>query len=214
MISEVFQFSLVAFSAIFFVVDPFAVVPIFVIMTEHDDDQKRRRMALKACLVTAGVLIGFALFGSLIFKLFSVTLASFKIAGGVLLMITALDMLQSRSMATRTSGPEIEEGVHKQDIAIVPLAMPLLAGPGAIATVMVLSAQSQRWWQMIPIVASILLTALISYFMMRGANFINRVLGTTGRAVFSRVMGLLLAAIAVEFVISGIRDALPELFKA
>ncbi|MCC6806811.1 MAG: MarC family protein [Deltaproteobacteria bacterium] len=211
--SEVLSFSLVAFSAIFFVVDPMAVVPIFVIMTEGDSEQKRRRMARKACVVTAVVLVFFALGGSVIFKLFSVTLASFKIAGGVLLMITALDMLQSRASHTKTSQSEIEEGTHKQDIAIVPLAMPLLAGPGSIATVMVLTAESQKWWQMIPILAAILLTSVIAYALLRAATLVNRVLGTTGRAVFTRVMGLMLAAIAVEFVIAGIRDALPEVFK-
>lgn len=211
--TEILSFSLVTFSAIFFVVDPFAVVPIFVIMTEHDSEEKRRHMAKKACLVTAVVLLFFCVGGAAVLKLFSVTLASFKIAGGLLLMITALDMLQSRASHTKTSDSEIAEGAQKDDIAIVPLAMPLLAGPGAIATVMVLTAQASRWWQIIPIVASIGLTAAISYGLLRAATFVNRALGATVRAVFSRVMGLMLAAIAVEFFISGIRDALPELFR-
>jgi multiple antibiotic resistance protein len=211
--ADVVSFCLVSFSAIFFVVDPMAVVPIFVIMTEHDTEDKRRQMAKKACVITAVVLVVFALGGGVIFKIFSVSLASFKIAGGVLLMITALDMLQSRASHTKTSESEIEAGVHKEDIAIVPLAMPLLAGPGAIATVMVLTAQAKSAWQLVPIVLSILLTAAIAYVLLRGATFVNRALGTTGRAVFSRVMGLLLAAIAVEFVLSGIREALPELFR-
>lgn len=211
--TDVVSFSLMAFSAVFFVVDPLAAVPIFVIMTEHDAPLKRLKTAKKACLVMASVLCFFALGGSVIFKLFGVTLASFKIAGGILLMITALDMLTSRVSQTRTSGEEIEEGVHKDDIAIVPLAMPLLAGPGSIATVMVLTAQSTRAWQLIPIIASILLTAGISYLLLRGANYVNRLLGKSGKAIVARIMGLLLAAIAVEFVIGGVREAFPEIFR-
>src|ERR1039458_1242290 len=161
MVREVVSFTLVAFSAILFVVDPVAAVPIFIVMTEHDSEAKRRGMARRACMVAALVLVFFALGGGVLFKLLGVTLAAFKIAGGILLMLTALDMLANHTSATKTSAEEIDEGAHKDDIAIVPLAMPLLAGPGAIATVMVLSAQSKRLWEIIPVVGGIIATALI-----------------------------------------------------
>ena len=207
MISEVLQFSLLTFSAIFFIVDPFAVVPVFISMTEHDSLEKRRAMARKACLVATGVLVFFALTGSLVFKVFGVTLAAFKIAGGVLLFLTALDMLKVRGRATQE---EIEEGVHKDDIAIVPLAMPLLSGPGSIATVTMLTAQSHRLWELGPIVLSIVLTTYISYLVLRGASHVDRVRGKGGQAILARVMGLILAAIAVEFMLDGLRETFPQ----
>jgi multiple antibiotic resistance protein len=210
-VGEVLRFSLVAFSAVFFVVDPIATVPVFVTMTQQDSNEKKARMARKACLVACCVLVFFALFGSVVFKMFALTLAAFKIAGGILLMLTAMDMLRSKQAQTRTSEEEIKEASAKNDIAIVPLAMPMLAGPGSIATVMVLTAESKRWWQLIPILASIVLTLVIAYALLRGATFIDRLLGRTGRAVFERVMGLILAALAVQFVIDGIREGFPGL---
>jgi multiple antibiotic resistance protein len=207
--SQALSFSLVAFSAIFFVVDPIAAVPIFVTMTQNDSAEKKRKMALKACVVAACVLIGFALFGSAVFKVFGVTMAAFKIAGGVLLGMTSIDMVRSKRAATRTSDEEIEEGAAKDDIAIVPLGMPVLAGPGSIATVMVLTGQTKAWWQMIPISLSIVLTLVLSYLMLRAASYVDRLLGRTGRAVFERVTGLLLAALSVQFVLGGIREAFP-----
>jgi multiple antibiotic resistance protein len=209
---DVISFTLLAFSAIFFVVDPFAVVPVFVSMTEGDDEAKRARMALKACLLCAGVLTSFALGGGVIFKVLGITLAAFKMAGGVLLMLTALDMLRSQTAATRTSPGEIAEAVEKADVAIVPLGMPLLAGPGSIATVMVLAGRSTHWWELIPIVVSIVVTAAIAYMILRAATRVDRFLGRSGRAILERTMGLLLAAVAVQFVVDGVREALPELF--
>lgn len=213
-LSGFFSYSVVAFSAIFFVVDPFAVVPVFITITEGDSEEKRREMARRACVVSAAILLAFLVGGGLIFKLFSLTLAAFKIAGGILLLLTALDMLRSLPARTRTSGKELSEAVNKHDVAIVPLAMPLLAGPGAIATVMVLTAQASRVWQFLLLGLSVVVTAAISYLVLRAASLVNRYLGNTGRAILERVMGLLLVAIAVQFMIGGVRDAFPELFRA
>jgi multiple antibiotic resistance protein len=183
-------------------------------MTEHDDAAKRAAMARRACLVATGVLLFFALTGTLIFKIFGVTLAAFKIAGGILLLLTALDMLQHKPSTTRATPDEIEEGAQKDDIAIVPLAMPLLSGPGAIATVTMLTSESTALWQLAPIVAAILATTGLSYLLLRGATYVERVLGRSGQAILGRVMGLLLAAIAVEFMLSGLRESFPALVRA
>jgi multiple antibiotic resistance protein len=208
-LKEVISYAVVAFSAIFFVVDPIAVVPVFITITEGDSEQKREQMARRACVITAAILLTFMVGGGLIFKLFGLTLAAFKIAGGLLLMLTALDMLRSMPSRTRTSGKEVHEAQAKPDVAIVPLAMPLLAGPGSIATVMVLVAQAQALWQLLLLGLSIVVTAVISYLMLRAAGLVNRFLGNSGRAILERVMGLLLAAIAVQFIIGGIHDAFP-----
>ncbi|MBL8636691.1 MAG: NAAT family transporter [Myxococcales bacterium] len=211
---EFFAYGVVALSAIFFVVDPIAVVPVFITITEGDSIEKRKSMAKRACLCTAGILLTFLIAGGLIFKLFSLTLAAFRIAGGILLSVTGFDMLRSVTSTTRTSDKEMNEAVKKPDVAIVPLAMPLLAGPGSIATVMVLVAQAKHFWQVVLLGAAIVTTAAASYLMLRAASLVNRILGASGRAILERVMGLLLVAIAVQFIIGGVRDAFPEIFAA
>jgi multiple antibiotic resistance protein len=208
MLSEPVSLFLVSLSAIFFVVDPISVVPLFLAMTSNDSPQKARNMALRACLVGGGLLTFFALFGTLVFKVFGVTLSAFRVAGGILLLITAIDMLRARTSETRTSPEETEEGVHKEDIAIVPLAVPLLAGPGAIATVMVLMAKGATVLSAVPVLVSILLTFVASYYVLRGAVLVQRVLGQSGVAILQRVSGLILAAIAVQFIAEGGRELL------
>lgn len=204
--SDVFSFFLVSLSAVFFVVDPFGVVPVFLAMTRGDTADKMRSMCLRACLVGWALLTFFAVFGGLIFKTFGVSLAAFRVAGGILLLITALDMLRARPSETRTSPEETQEGAGKEDIAIVPLAVPLLCGPGAIATVMVLMSRGTRPLAVASVLGSILITFVISYFVLRGASLVQRVLRQSGVAILQRVMGLILAAIAVQFMADGGRD--------
>jgi multiple antibiotic resistance protein len=205
-VPELLSLFLVSLSAIFFVVDPVGVVPIFLAMTSRDPPEKSRSMALRACLVGCALLTFFALFGGLVFKVFGVTLGAFRVAGGILLLITALDMLRARTSETRTSPEETEEGVQKEDIAIVPLAVPLLAGPGSIATVMVLMSKGPGILSAVPVIVSIVLTFIGSYFVLRGATLVQRVLRQSGVAILQRVMGLILAAIAVQFMAEGARD--------
>ena len=205
--SHALSFFAVALPAVFFVVDPVGTVPLFLAMTARDPAAKSRRMAARACLVAASVLIFFALFGHVVFRMFGVSLAAFRTAGGVLLLITALDMLKAETSKTKTSPAETSEGVEKDDIAIVPLAMPMLAGPGAIATVMVLISQGG---ETLPATASVLVSILITfsgtYLLLRGAPVVQRVLRRSGVAILERVMGLILAAIAVQFMADGARD--------
>jgi multiple antibiotic resistance protein len=188
---------------VFFVVDPIGVVPMFLAMTARDSPEKSARMALRACVVGGCLLAFFALFGGLIFKLFGVSLGAFRVAGGILLLITALDMLRAKPSPTRTSEEEAKEAVHKDDVAIVPLAVPLLAGPGSIATVMVLMSKGKSWLIAIPVLLSIALTFVASYLLLRGAPYVQRVLKQSGVSILQRVMGLLLAAIAVQFIAEG-----------
>jgi multiple antibiotic resistance protein len=199
---------LVALSAVFFVVDPIGVVPIFLAITAGDSAEKIRRTALRACLVAGGLLLFFAVFGGVIFQVFGVSLAAFRVAGGILLLITALDMLRARPSETRTSQTEQQEGVVKEDVALVPLAMPLLAGPGAIASAMVLMSKGETLLMAVPVIAAIVLTFVASYFILRASNLVLRVLKQSGVAILERVMGLILAAIAVQFMADGAKDLL------
>jgi multiple antibiotic resistance protein len=207
-VSELLSFGLVALSAVFFVVDPVGVVPIFIAMTEGDSPEKIRETARRATLVASGLLIFFTLFGTLVFKVMSVSLGAFKVAGGIVLLITALDMLRARQSETRTSPEEAQEATSKEDVAIVPLALPLLAGPGAIATVTVLTSRSHGPTAAVPVVLAVVITMVVTYFMLRAAPLVQRVLGQSGVAILQRVMGLLLAAIAVQFIAEGGRDLL------
>lgn len=204
------SYSLVALSAIFVVVDPISVVPIFIAMTAGDTADKRKSMALRACIAGASLLIGFALFGALIFRLMGVTLGAFKAAGGILLLLTALDMLKAQPSRTRSTDEETKEGAEKADVAIVPVAVPLLAGPGSVATVMVLMSKGPGFWVGIPVIGAIVVTFVASYFMLRAAGIVDRFLGKSGNAILQRVMGLMLAAIAIQFMADGLGNLLPE----
>lgn len=207
--SEALSLFLVALPAVFFVVDPIGLVPIFLAISSGDSHAKMRRNALRACITAGTLLIFFALFGGVIFKMFGVTLGAFRVAGGLLLLVTALDMLNARPAGTRTSPTETAEGAQKEDIAIVPMALPLLAGPGAIATVMVLMSKGDTFaLSAVPVVAAIVVTLVASFLILSGATYVQKVLKQTGVALLERVMGLILAAIAVQFIFDGGRALL------
>jgi multiple antibiotic resistance protein len=212
-VREALEFALVAFSAVFVVVDPFAAVPFFLALTAREDEVRRRATARRAALVAGGVLAGFALAGSVVFQLIGVTLAAFKIAGGALLLLTAADMVRTRHPSTRITEGEVEEGVSREDVAVVPLAMPILAGPGAMATVVVLMgrARAERVWLALPVLLSIALTAFLSYLLLAGAARVARVMGKTGLNIVERIAGLLLAAIAIQFIVDGLAEAMPSI---
>jgi multiple antibiotic resistance protein len=207
-LKEVIQFSFVAISSIFFIVDPLAAIPAFLVMTADNTEDKRRRMASQAAWTVFFVLTIFSLAGSLIFKLFGITLPAFKIAGGLILFLVAIDMLQARRSGTQEVAEERKEGAEKEEIGVTPLGIPMLAGPGAISTVMILMGQSRNWWQVIPVFAAIAITALFSYFILGGANRVRKFLGETGIRILMRLMGLVLTAVAVQFVVNGFTDLL------
>jgi multiple antibiotic resistance protein len=209
--SELLMFAATVFAAIFFVVDPFAAVPLFITMTRDDTAPKRRSMARRASVTVAVVLVTMAFAGKYIFGLFGVTLPAFRIAGGVLLLLLAIDMVRAQPSRTRSSPEETAEGAQKEDVAVIPLAIPMLAGPGAIATVMVLTAQAKDWRYHVIVVASILVTALLTYFVLRAAQLAERVLKQTGLAIVNRLMGMVLCAIAMQFVVGGLGEMLPGL---
>ena len=208
---DLIKFSALSLSAIFFVVDPIAVVPVFLAMTRADSDEKKRQMAKRAAITAFAILSSFALAGTLVFKLFGVTLGAFKVAGGILLLLTSVEMLAAKEQRTRVRKEEEREGEEKEDVAIFPLAIPLLAGPGSIATVTTLMAKAGHMLYAIPVILSILVTCVASYLMLRAATRISRLLGVTGLTVLNRVIGLIIGALAVQFIFDGVGDAFPGL---
>ena len=202
------RFSVLALSSIFFLVDPLAAIPSFLAITLGADPQRRRRMARKGALTCFIVLTTFAVCGQLIFRLFGITLPAFEIAGGVILLLIGLDMLQAKRSATQEASGDTEEGAAKEDAGIVPIGIPMLAGPGSISTVMVLVGQvPSLWrWEMGAILGSITVTSLVSYWVLAGAGRVLKVLGETGIRVLVRVMGLLLVALAMQYFVNGMMD--------
>jgi multiple antibiotic resistance protein len=200
------RFSLLALSSIFFLVDPFAALPTFLAVTADQDNARRVRTARKASLTALVVLSTFALAGTYIFRLFGISLPAFEIAGGIILLLIGLDMLEAKRSATQETGGETEAAATKDDAGIVPMGIPMLAGPGAITSVMVLVGQAQSKWQMAAIYAAIVVTAAICWLVLGSATRVAAALGDTGIRILIRVMGLLLVALAVQYLVNGFAD--------
>lgn len=206
--APIVRFSVLALSSIFFLVDPFAAIPSFLAITESADSSRRKRMARKGALTCFIVLTSFAIAGQLIFRMFGITLPAFEVAGGLILLLIGLDMLEARRSPTQETMGDAEEAAAKEDAGIVPLGIPMLAGPGAISSVMVLVGQVPNlWhWQMGAILASITFTSLVSYWVLAAAGRIRQFLGETGIRILVRIMGLLLVALAMQFFVNGLTD--------
>ena len=200
------RFSLLALSSIFFLVDPFAALPTFLAVTAGQDAAKRVRTARKASLTAFVILSVFAFAGQFIFRLFGITLPAFEIAGGIILLLIGLDMLEAKRSATQETNPETEAASVKDDAGIVPMGIPMLAGPGSIATVMVLVGQAQTHWQMVAIIGAIAITASICFLVLGSATRVAEILGDTGIRILVRIMGLLLVALAVQYFVNGLQD--------
>jgi len=202
------RFSVLAFSSIFFLVDPLAAIPSFLAITRSADPARRRRMARKGALTCFIVLAGFALAGQLIFRMFGITLPAFEIAGGLILLLIGLDMLEARRSPTQETQGDAAEAETKEDAGIVPLGIPMLAGPGAISSVMVLVGQAPTFWgwQMAAILGSIAATTLVTYLVLASAGSVRGMLGETGIRILVRIMGLLLVALAMQYFVNGMTD--------
>lgn len=206
--APIVRFSVLALSSIFFLVDPFAAIPSFLAITSNADAARRRRMARKGALTAFIVLTSFAVAGQLIFRMFGITLPAFEIAGGMILLLIGLDMLEARRSPTQETTGDTEEATAKEDAGIVPLGIPMLAGPGAISSVMVLVGQvPSLWnWEMGAILGSIAFTALVTYWVLAGAGRVRSVMGETGIRILVRIMGLLLVALAMQYFVNGLTD--------
>ena len=201
------QFALMALSAVFFVVDPIANVPIFLTITAADSAEQRRRIAGRAALATWVTLSVFALAGGLIFRAFGISFSAFKIAGGLMLLLMSIDMMRAQPSPTRTTAEEQGEASARDDIAIFPLAIPMLAGPGAIATVTVLMSRAAwRPTATAAVFVALTVTCMAAWLLMRSAATAEKLIPHTLQRALERVMGLLLAAVAVEFIAGGVHD--------
>jgi multiple antibiotic resistance protein len=200
------EFAAISLSLIFFIVDPLGTAPIFLSITEGKSAQERNRTALRASVITFLILLVFAFVGEWILRLLRVTISSFQIAGGILIFIIALSMLQARRSRAKSTPREEHEKHEGEDVAVFPLAIPMLSGPAAITTVMVLINLSTSPLQRALVILAIFLTCLLTYLILRASGRVLGLLGQTGINVLTRLMGLLLAVISVQFVIDGIKE--------
>lgn len=208
------DFAVGAFVSIFAIVNPVGNIPLYEAITEGYSRESKRKVAVKICLVTTAVLFVFALFGQWIFSIYGITIPAFKIAGGLLLFTVAFSMMQGQRSRAKLSEEDQEEAMEKEEVGIVPLGIPLFAGPGAITTVMIyVSEATSRSGEVLDIISvfiGIVLTVLISYFLLHYSEGIFKRMGRSGAMAFSRVMGLLLAAVAVSFMLSGVFQAIRD----
>ena len=204
--NSLLQFSLVAFTSIFALVDPIAAIPTFLAMTSHTERPRRRHMASRASWTCFLVLSIFALAGPIIFQMFGITMPAFRIAGGVILGLIGLDMLRARRSPTKETPSEAVEGAEKEDVGVTPLGVPMLAGPGAMSSVTVLMSQNSDWPHRGIVLAAVATASLLSYLALAAADRVGSYLHETGIRILSRLMGLVLTAVAVQFILDGLRD--------
>jgi multiple antibiotic resistance protein len=204
---------LLTFFVVFLVVvEPVSVIPIFIALTEGASEAERRRMARKGVLIAAGILVLFSLVGGPFLRLMSISIDAFRIFGGLLLFLIALEMVFARTSGTRTSSPEEEEGRKRSDISVFPLAFPFIAGPGAMATILLAfgpaTGNPLLYGGLMLCVAVVLLITLAILYL---ATPIMQIMGVTGANVLNRLFGVVLGALSVQFVIDGLRGSFPAL---
>ena len=196
------------------VVDPVGLVPLVVGMLGHYPKAERAVIITNATLIAAVVIAVFGIFGRLIFESLGISIYAFNIAGGVLLFLVAIDMLFGRASGTRDTPVEQEEAQTREDISVFPLAIPLIAGPGTIATVILLTSSAGTNALQLSIVGiAAIITLLLAWTAMRLSMYIERGIGTTGILVVSRILGMLLGALAVQFVLNGVSEYISLLRK-
>ena len=203
------EYIFLAASSLFVIVDPLAAVPAFLAMTPTDSPEQRTRMARLACCVTAGVLLAFAIAGKWIFKFLGITMPAFQLAASIVLLLVALDMLRAQRSRVRETSEETAAGVEKTDIAITPLAIPMLAGPGAISTAILLHNQATTLSQRVALYLCIVAVSLASYLILRLSARGARWLSPIAMNITARIMGLLLAAVAIQFMLNALRQLNP-----
>ena len=199
------EYILLAASSLFVIVDPVAVVPAFLAMTPNDTAEQRIRTARLACCVAAGVMLVFSFAGQLVFKVMGITMPAFQIAASILLLVVALDMVRAQRSRVQETHEETKAGTEKTDIAVTPLAIPMLAGPGAISTTVLLQNEAKTIPQHIALCFCIVAVAVASYLILRLSARSARWLSPIVMSIAIRIMGLLLAAVAVQFMLNAIK---------
>ena len=198
------QFFIFCLTTLFTLINPIGISPILIIMTERFSKKEKINIAQKGSLTAFITLILFSLLGSVVFNFFGITIEAFQIMGGILFFRNGLRMLDSKIGRSRTTPAEQEESEESDDIAVSPIGIPLIAGPGAITAAMLLSSQTPQLYSYFTLIFSIFFVLSLVYLILRNGDMILKLLGTTGIRIIQRLMGLILMVIAVQFVINGV----------
>ena len=198
------QFAIEAFVAIFAIVNPIGNIPFFVTLTQGYSPKEKKDVIVKIMVVAIAVLVIFGLIGNYIFMLFGITIPAFGIAGGILLLSIAFSMLHGQKPRTKLTQQDREEALAREAVGIVPLGIPMFAGPGAITTIMIYMSRQTGVFDMFAVFASIFATMAVSFILLTYSDRIFSRMGRMGALAISRIMGLILAAIAIQFIIDGV----------
>ena len=205
--NELTTFFLLAFSTLFTLINPIGLTAVYLSMVEQFDTEERSRIAFKGTITALFILVIFSMIGDIIFSFYGITISAFKIAGGILFFRTGILMLEARIPRSRSTPKEEAEAAEtKGDIAYAPIGMPLIAGPGAITSVMILSSGAAKWELKLILFGVISLVLILTYIIFQAADYLTHRFGTTGLRIVQRIMGLILMVIAVQFVIDGVEE--------
>lgn len=193
------------------IINPFGAIPLFISMTADESSSQRRNTINMVAIGVTVILLVALFFGQLLLRFFGISIDSFRVGGGILVLLMAVAMLHAKTSYIRQTDEEAHESIDKESVAIVPLAMPLLAGPGAISTVILAAHKASSFAHYLIIALGIVLLSLVVWGVLRLSPWIAGRIGATGINVFTRIMGLILTAIAVEFIAAGLRGLFPAL---
>ena len=207
------QYFILCITTFFTLINPIGIAPLLLVMTERFSKKERINIAWKGSLTAFLTLIIFSIMGSVIFNFFGITIEAFQIMGGILFFRNGMRMLEAKIGRSRTTPKEHEESLESDDIAISPIGIPLIAGPGAITASMLLSSQTPQLYSYATLGVSILIVLSVVYLILRNGDLLMKALGHTGLRVIQRLMGLVLMVIAVQFVINGVMSALGSLIS-
>lgn len=208
-----FEFFILCLTTLFTLINPIGIAPILIVMTERFSKKERINIAWIGSITAFLTLVVFSIVGSVIFNIFGITIEAFQIMGGIIFFRNGLRMLEAKVGRSRTTPAEQEESQESNEIAISPIGIPLIAGPGAITASMLLSSQAPQLYSYGTLVFSIFLVLMVVYLILRNGDLIITVLGTTGMRVIQRLMGLILLVIAVQFIINGVLSVITPLLQ-
>jgi len=206
---KLFEFGLLSFTSIFTMINPLGVIPVYTSMTSEMSANEAKGVAYKAVLIAFIILIVFAFSGRFIFEFFHISVNSLRVVGGVIFFMAGYDMLQARLIRTKSDDQTNKE--YAKDIAITPLAIPIISGPGAITAAIVMMNDAHEITQKLLVVIAIVLVFIITLFILLGARNVIKFLGDSGNKVLMRIMGLIVMVIAVEFLFSGLTPIVREM---
>ena len=209
---ELWTFGLLCFTSFFTLTNPLGAMPIFMTMTMELDAERRKKVALRATIVSFVIMLGFAVSGDFLFRFFGISINSLRIVGGIIFLIMGMDMLQARLVKTKVKESEVRSYVN--DISVTPLAIPMLCGPGTITNAIVMWNNAGNWEMRGVMVLAIALVLVLVYCILRGSSRIIKLLGETGNNVMMRLMGLIVMVIAVEFFFSGLKPIVLDILEA